>query len=503
MRHLSATVVLCVCGAAHAQFGFVQRIDVPPPAKALDEWIAPGFESSHFRIRSESIMLGSREDLAKHLEGVHGQYLQSLGLSAYMGTPPLASAEAAEKAVAEAEGEGKLVRRTSHATVHILPDRTLVSVREGGKKVVTFPDGSRASWDGESWTIATASERLRGRCDVWLLPETRVPAVGCKDGAEVSAGPRYRAFMASYYPDRSVAGNAFYDPDADTIVAWNSPDHRAAITGELVRRLLSCAFGATPPWLEEGLSRLTRDSESGQIRPLDVETTRRLRYMVLKGAYVSVAELIDLSPAEFDDSVNRPLYGLQSAGVVELLARVDEGRQFHSFLKALRKGGRQKDAFKTAFAGPRKAQSKWLQFLVSGSTKITSVERLSLLRTERRDVGPGGRGNMFTARIRQKTGAPVQGVELWVYMVIRPRDSTSAQGHLALGRWRLGELPEGDKNINGTLSDEEKAKWGNHPDAVRAELYWNGRLVDVDVNGHYAPLQKWWILLEPVKWLNR
>ena len=239
------------------------------------------------------------------------------------------------------------------------------------------------------------------------------------------------------------------------------------------------------------------------MRPLDIETTRRLRYMVLKGAYVSVAELIELGPDEFDDSVNRPLYGLQSAGVVELLARVDGGKHFHAFLKALREGGRQKDGFRTAFGGARKAQSKWLQFLVSGSTKLTPVEGLTLMRTDRRDVGPGGRGNMFTATIRQKTGGPVQGLELWIYMVIRARDSTSLEGHLALGRWRLGELPEGDKKISGTLSDEEKAKWGDHPDAVRVELYWNGRLIDVDTNGHYAPLKNWWILLEPAKWLSR
>lgn len=493
MRYLSVPAVVCACAAAHAQFGFVQRIDVPPPAKALDGWIAPGAETAHFLIRSESIMLGLREELGEHLEQVHRNYLNSLKLSAYLGSSPLASAEAAEKALAGAEKEGKLVRQTRHATVRILADRTLVSVREGGKTVVTFPDGSRASRDGGEWKTETPRERINGRCDVWLLPN------------EVG----YRAFMASYYPDRNVTGNAFYDPDADRIVAWNSPDHKGAITGELARRLLSCVFGATPPWLGEGLSRLTR-GPGGEVRPLPIETTRRLRYMVMKGAYLSVERLTGLNSAEFDDTVNRPLYALQSAGVAEFLMRVDAGKHFSSFLRKLREGVRQKDAFRASFAGARKTQNKWLQYLVNDTTKLTRVEGLMLMRTERRDAGAGRSGDLFTVRVRQRVAESIGGVELWVYMVVRPRNSVTPEGKLVLGRWtwdQLGKgdkrIREGDKKVSQGLSPEEREKWGDHPDIVRAELYWKGRLVDIDTNGQYTPLKNWWLLLEPVKWLSR
>ncbi len=488
MRYLSVPAVVLACAAARAQFGFVQRIDVPPPAKVLEEWIAPGLETAHFLIRSESIMVGSRADLGEHLEGVHGGYLNSLGLSAYVGSAPLASTEAADKAVADAE-KGKLIRRTRHGTVRSLPDRTLVSVREGGKKVVTFPDGSRAMNAGEEWKVESPAERLRGRCEVWLFPT---------EG-------QYRAFMSSYYPHRTVTRNAFYDHDADRIVAWRSPDHRNAITGELVRRLLSCAFGATPPWLEEGLSRLTRNSASGEVRPLPIETTRKLRYMVLRGAYVPVAGLIELTAAEFDDSVNRPVYALQSWGLTEFMMRADGGKHFHAFLQALREGVTSRNALKSAFAGARKVQNKWLQYLVNETKRVRPVEGFALLRTDRRDAGPagGGRSSMFAVRVKQKTGEAVSNVELWIYMVVRTRSATSPKGHLFLGRWTWGQLDEGVHNISQTLSPEEMEKWGDHPDAVRAELYWNGQLIDIDTNGQYSPLKSWWLLMEPVKWMHR
>ena len=104
----------------------------------------------------------------------------------------------------------------------------------------------------------------------------------------------------------------------------------------------------------------------------------------------------------------------------------------------------------------------------------------------------------------------IGGVELWVYMVVRPRNSVTPEGKLVLGRWTWDQLGKGDKNIregdkkvSQGLSPEEKEKWGDHPDIVRAELYWIGRLVDIDTNGQYAPLKNWWLLLEPVKWLSR